>query len=157
MGRQFIMTQFIMNPLNSTTSDLRMIEHIKFMVTDQTLNWVRSTLRREETSQQQKEIQQREGSSLKRITNHMNMRSKIQHIENYGEKQINTFFFLHKTIPTSTCQIFPGARAPLSKELNVCTKVNQKRVRCAWARGQLQVPTVTDDTLVWRCRHTKGI
>ena len=72
----------VLNPLNSTTSELRMIEHIKFMVTGQTLNCVRSTLRREETLQQQKEMQQREGSSLKRITNHMNRRGKIQHIEN---------------------------------------------------------------------------
>ena len=72
----------VLNPLNSTTSELRIMEHIKFMVTGQTLNRVRSTLRREETSQQQKEPKQRERTSLKRITNHMNMRSKIQHIEN---------------------------------------------------------------------------
>lgn len=72
----------VLNPLNSTTSELGIIEHIKFMVTGQTLNRVRSTLRREETSHQQKEAKQREGTSLKRITNHMNMRSKIQHIEN---------------------------------------------------------------------------
>lgn len=45
----------VLNPLNSTTSELRMIEHIKFMVTGQTVNQVRSTLRGEETSQQQKE------------------------------------------------------------------------------------------------------
>ena len=29
----------------------------------------------------------------------MNMRSKIQHIENYGEKQINTFFFFTQDHP----------------------------------------------------------
>ena len=69
----------VLNPLNSTTSELRMIEHIKFMVTGQTVNQVRSTLRGEETSQQQKETNR---TSLKRIINHMNMKSKIQHIEN---------------------------------------------------------------------------